>query len=235
MLFRVRCCPGASDCSDASFKRAGFWSYVSEEKALDKLRHHLTNSVLHNLSVDEADALISESQIEFDCEVETEADREAYRAHLEAIEQRKVDKEKYAAEVVAKAKAAKGQGKYGQKIKNAPTPEVLSAIQALQADITELRRLPTIGAPRAVRDRSRSPVREPRRPSSSPPPAPATGSGSRAMVRYQKPIGAPDGNYILSSTSRKPKSSSIVASEASSLRNKCKSCRSRQRQRWLRL
>ena len=80
--WKIEECPCYRDCSTQAFKKVGAWSFVSADEAKQCVKRHLMLSSNHNLSADDADAVLDEVDAGF--YEETYKDREEYRKHIEA-------------------------------------------------------------------------------------------------------------------------------------------------------
>ena len=104
MCWYVKTCPCSRQCSQNSWYKAQPWSFLSKDKCLDYLAHHLVVSGLHSKSEQEAYDLLVEFEdfIEWNEYEDTFAMREAYRKQLEGVRKRKRE-----------ASSSKGSGKCG--------------------------------------------------------------------------------------------------------------------------
>ena len=82
MYWKIDACPCYEKCSALAWKKVWAWSYEGEAEVKQYVKRHLMISGNHNLSADDADAVLDEVDVGF--YEETYKDREAYRKHIEA-------------------------------------------------------------------------------------------------------------------------------------------------------
>ena len=79
--WQVTECPKKCECSKASWDRVKCWSYESSDKALNYVMKHLTESSLHNMTEEDAAAVLFEVVPEQ--YTETYKDRDHYRRQVD--------------------------------------------------------------------------------------------------------------------------------------------------------
>lgn len=82
MYWKIDACPCYEKCSALAWKKVWAWSYEGEAEVKQYVKRHLMISSNHNLSADDADAVLDEVDVGF--YEETYKDREEYRKHVES-------------------------------------------------------------------------------------------------------------------------------------------------------
>lgn len=90
MCWKIEECPCYRDCSATAWKRGLVWSYVGAEEVKAYAKRHLMVSSNHNLSANDADAVLED--VDAVVHEETYGEREQYRRHVEAVQKARDEK-----------------------------------------------------------------------------------------------------------------------------------------------
>ena len=90
MCWKIEECPCYRDCSATAWKRGLVWSYVGAEEVKAYAKRHLMVSSNHNLSANDADAVLED--VDVVVHEETYGEREQYRRHVEAAQKARDEK-----------------------------------------------------------------------------------------------------------------------------------------------
>ena len=77
-------CPDAKQCSKASFRKAGCWSFRGLERCMEKVKNHLQRSTNHKIS--EEDSLKIAGGADYRTHKETQKERAMYRRNIKKLQ-----------------------------------------------------------------------------------------------------------------------------------------------------